>query len=74
MRLLAMVLPLSFLIAYLASRSFDISTKPKPLDLPVALSRTRSQLVTSPNSLKRALSCGSVVSRERFVMMIFIMA
>ncbi len=69
---MATFLLLSFLMANRAFLARGISAKPKPFDLPVALSRTRSHEVTSPNSSKRALSCGSVVSRERFLMMIFI--
>lgn len=69
---MATFLSLSFLMAYLACLSIGISVKPKPFDLPVTLSRTRSHEVTSPYSSKRARSCGSVVSRERFLMMIFI--
>lgn len=58
-------------MAYFACFSTGISVNPKPFDLPVALSRTRSHEVTSPYSSNRARSCGSVVSRERFRMMIF---
>ena len=59
-------------MAAFASPGFGISTKAKPLDAPVALSRTRLQDWTVPNSVNIASSSCSVVSRSKFRIINFI--
>lgn len=53
---------LSFSMAAFASSSVPISTKPNPLERPVALSMMILALTTFPAGAKMALSSVSVVS------------
>ena len=48
-----------------ASRSVDISTKPKPLERPVSLSVIILTLSTRPQAVKASCNSGSVVSNGR---------
>src|SRR3972149_2828349 len=58
-------LPLSALIAACASASEDISTNPKPFDLPLCLSFITVAVSTFPNGSKASRKSSSVTSYER---------
>lgn len=64
--------PSSCSIAALPSASSDISTKPKPFDLPVSLSSMIAALVTVPNCSKASWSCWFESWYERFPTYMFI--
>lgn len=67
----AMLLPLRLFIAALLSPGLGISTKPKPLDFPVAWSITKLQDWTAPWASNMVLSSTSEILRSRLRMSSF---